>query len=238
MTTDYTNQLLKVAESQIGYSEIGNGYTKFGQWFQDTHAKEPGYTNAAWCDMFVSWAAKQVGQQDIVGQDAWTVTHAKWFENQGAWGTTPKPGALVFYNWKGAKNIDSIEHVGLVKGVIAKDKIQTIEGNISNSVVMKTRTTDDVVGYGYPDVVNEKKQQQLLAKKAEKAKDADAKTVKVAKAKDAEAAEVDPLKVVEKAKPADLSEWEAVVDASEHPVDTVTIAVPPDSSTGARFMIN
>jgi CTP synthase len=36
---------------------------------------------------------------------------------------------------------------------------------------------------------------------------------------------VDQLRLGERAGPADLSEWEAVVDAAEHPVDAVTIAV-------------
>ena len=36
---------------------------------------------------------------------------------------------------------------------------------------------------------------------------------------------VDHLRLEDKAKPADLSEWEAVVDAAEHPIDEVTIAV-------------
>jgi CTP synthase len=36
---------------------------------------------------------------------------------------------------------------------------------------------------------------------------------------------VEALRLEDKVKPADLSEWEAVVDASEHPVDEVTVAV-------------
>jgi CTP synthase len=36
---------------------------------------------------------------------------------------------------------------------------------------------------------------------------------------------VERLRLEDKAKPADLSEWEAVVDAVEHPVDEVTVAV-------------
>jgi hypothetical protein len=163
MTNNYANQLLKVAESQLGYTEGSNGYTKFGQWYQDTHAKQPGFSNASWCDMFVSWSAKQVGQEDAVGHAAWTVDHAKWFEQQGAWGTTPKPGAIVFYDWQGSKDINGIDHVGMVKSVTADGKIQTIEGNVSNAVVAKTRTTDDVVGYGYPDMVRQK---IIAAKKA------------------------------------------------------------------------
>ncbi len=184
MTNYHANQLLKVAESQLGYTESGNGYTKFGQWYQDTHAKQPGFANAAWCDMFVSWSAKQVGQEAEVGHAAFTVDHAKWFEQQGAWGTTPKPGAIVFYDWQGTKDISGIDHVGLVKSVTGDGKIQTIEGNIGDAVVAKTRPTDKVVGYGYPDMVRQK---LIAAKKAKGENPAKAQpvTVKRDDAKDA-----------------------------------------------------
>lgn len=160
--SNHTDALLRVAESQLGYGEGPGGLTKFGQWYQQAHAKEPGYSNAAWCDMFVSWAATQVGQQHDVGQHAWTVDHAKWFKNQGAWGTKPKPGAIVFFDWDGSDDIDAIDHVGLVKSVINDSTIKTIEGNISNAVVSKTRSDATIVGYGYPDVVREKNQRKVI----------------------------------------------------------------------------
>ncbi len=160
-TTNYSDALLKVAESQLGYGEGPGGLTKFGQWYEATHAKEPGFSNAAWCDMFVSWAATQVGQQDDVGQHAWTVDHAKWFQNHGAWGDKPMPGAIVFFDWDGSEDVDAIDHVGLVKSVVNDNTIKTIEGNISNAVVSKTRTEDKIVGYGYPDAVRKVNQQKV-----------------------------------------------------------------------------
>jgi hypothetical protein len=159
--TDYNNSLLKMAESQIGYSASADGYTKFGHWFQVSHATEPGFSNAAWCDMFISWAATQVGQQDEVGQDALTIDHARWFQEQGAWGTVPRPGAVVFFSWSGAKDIDSIQHVGLVRSVINDDTIRTVEGNVSHSVVTRIRTSDKIVGYGYPDAVRTANQRKV-----------------------------------------------------------------------------
>ena len=162
----HTDALLQIAESQLGYGEGPGGLTKFGQWYQQTHAKEPGFSNAAWCDMFVSWAATQVGQQEEVGQYAWTVDHAKWFKSKGAFGDKPVPGAIVFFDWDGSDSIDAIDHVGLVKKVINDHTIQTIEGNISNAVVSKTRSDATIVGYGYPEVVRQQNQQRkiLLAK--------------------------------------------------------------------------
>lgn len=158
----HTDALLKVAESQLGYGEGPGGHTKFGQWYQNTHAKEPGYSNAAWCDMFVSWAATQVGLQDAVGQYAWTVEHAKWFESKGAFGDKPVPGAIVFFDWGGSDEIDAIDHVGLVKEVLSDGTIKTIEGNISNAVVSKIRSDATIVGYGYPEVVRQQNQRKTV----------------------------------------------------------------------------
>jgi len=167
----HTDALLQIAESQLGYGEGPGGLTKFGQWYQATHAKEPGFSNAAWCDMFVSWAATQVGQQEEVGQYAWTVDHAKWFKSKGAFGDKPMPGAIVFFDWDGSDDIDAIDHVGLVKKVINDHTIQTIEGNISNAVVSKTRSDATIVGYGYPEVVRQQNQRKvLLAKQKSDAK--------------------------------------------------------------------
>ncbi|WP_214110493.1 CHAP domain-containing protein [Acrocarpospora catenulata] len=160
--TSYSDALLEMAGSQLGYSEV-NGASKYGEWFGENVAKEAGYKNAAWCDMFVSWAAHQTGQADVVGQFAWTPAHARWFEKQGAWGTTPKPGAVVFFDWGGSKNISAIDHVGLVKSVISPTTITTIEGNISNAVVTRTRDQDTIVGYGYPDKVREIQQKAEAA---------------------------------------------------------------------------
>ncbi|TQM72430.1 CHAP domain-containing protein [Thermopolyspora flexuosa] len=171
--SQHTDALLKIAESQLGYGEGPGGHTKFGQWYQNTHAKEPGYSNAAWCDMFVSWAATQAGLQDAVGQYAWTVEHAKWFESKGAFGDKPVPGAIVFFDWDGSDEIDAIDHVGLVKEVLSDGTIKTIEGNISNAVVSKIRSDATIVGYGYPEVVRQQNQRKTVLvsqkKKAEEA---------------------------------------------------------------------
>ncbi|GAA0970162.1 hypothetical protein GCM10009555_018580 [Acrocarpospora macrocephala] len=160
--TTYSDALLKVADSQLGYAEV-NGASKFGEWFGTHVAKKPGFKDAAWCDMFVSWAAHQTGQAENVGQFAWTPDHAKWFQKQGAWGSTPKPGAVVFFDWGHSKNVNAIDHVGLVKSVISDTEIRTIEGNISNAVVSKIRDHDTIVGYGYPDQVRENQAKAVAA---------------------------------------------------------------------------
>ncbi|GGK93252.1 hypothetical protein Sme01_59070 [Sphaerisporangium melleum] len=156
-------QLIALAVKQVGITENGTGGgTKFHSWYmsipraRETVARDTGsiagYANASWCDMFVSWVGAQLGMQETVGEDAYTVEHAKWFAARDRWGTTPKPGAVVFFSFNGGKSIDSIEHVGFVIKDNGDGTIKTVEGNTSGGKVeIRTRPAAQVVGYGYPD---------------------------------------------------------------------------------------
>ena len=138
------------------------GATKYHKWYVSTpHAAKTAerdggvvaaYNGAQWCNMFVSWVGAQVGAKDM-GWDAYTVQHASWFKKTGRWGTTAKPGAVVFFDWQGGRSggIGGIEHVGLVVKDNGDGTIDTIEGNTDNAVKRKVRQTSQVVGYGYPD---------------------------------------------------------------------------------------
>jgi surface antigen len=152
--------VITMAKSQVGTTEDGSGESKFGQWYASTErAKETmkrdggsstqDYEAAPWCAMFLAWTADQVGT-DALGEDAYTVTYAQSFKDDGRWGTTPKPGAIVFFDWAGSKSLGGIDHVGLVSKVLDSGKVETVEGNISNSVISTVRTAD-IVGYGYPE---------------------------------------------------------------------------------------
>ncbi|WP_344981500.1 CHAP domain-containing protein [Streptosporangium fragile] len=158
-------KLIELLESELGYAERSGGYTKFGDWYGKTVEFDADYTSAPWCDMYLSWAAWKLGYQEWVGQFAYTVYHAQWFKEQDAWGTTPEPGALVFFDWSGSKKIDKIDHVGIVTKVVG-NKIHTIEGNIDGGVAKrKTRDTDKVVGYGYPEKVKARLEREASEKK-------------------------------------------------------------------------
>lgn len=151
--TPEMQKFIKLLESELGYSEKGGGYTKFGNWYGDNVEFDADYTAAPWCDMYLSWAAKKLGYEDWIGQFAYTVYHAEWFKEQDAWGTAPKPGAIVFFDWSGSKKIDNIDHVGIVTKVTGRT-IHTIEGNIDGGVAKrKERDTGKVVGYGYPEKI-------------------------------------------------------------------------------------
>ncbi|MFC5751837.1 CHAP domain-containing protein [Actinomadura rugatobispora] len=152
-------KLLEIAKDNLGYTEKGDGYTKFGNWWTEKMDADhnPYFKTAPWCDMFLAWAADQAGVADQAGQFAATVDHAKWFKKHDAWGTEPVPGALVFYDWNGSDDIDRIDHVGLVEKVDGKT-LHTIEANADGYKLMrKTRDMDSVVGFGYPGKVKTEK---------------------------------------------------------------------------------
>ncbi|MDL4817540.1 CHAP domain-containing protein [Actinomadura opuntiae] len=149
-------KLLDVAQKQLGYAEHGSGYTKFGDWYaQHIDGDHDSYFKTApWCDMFLAWAADKAGVAEQAGQFASTVEHAQWFKDHGAWGHTPEPGALVFYDWAGSGDMDQIDHVGIVEKVDGHT-LHTIEGNADGYKLMrKTRSMDDVVGFGYPGKIH------------------------------------------------------------------------------------
>lgn len=86
--------------------------------------------------------------RDKTGTAAHTPTWANWYASKGRWGTTPKRGALVFFDWSGGKSRSGIDHVGIVEKVNSDGTITTIEGNHNNAVARVTRS-GYIVGYGY-----------------------------------------------------------------------------------------
>ncbi|MEQ4718118.1 CHAP domain-containing protein [Nonomuraea sp. B19D2] len=170
--TPEMQKFIDLLESQLGYSE-GAGNTKFGKWYGKHVEFDADYSSAPWCDMYISWAAYKLGYEDWIGQFAWTVSHAKWFKEQGAWGHKPKPGAIVFYDWSGTNDIDNIDHVGVVTRVEG-DTIFTIEGNIDGGIAKrKERDTSKVVGYGYPERIKDRLDQEAAHQAQEAQKKAE-----------------------------------------------------------------
>ncbi|GII76580.1 hypothetical protein Sru01_15620 [Sphaerisporangium rufum] len=154
MVDQVAEDLLGAIRAELGYKEKADQLTKFGEWYARS-VGDPKYKKAPWCDMFISWAADRAGVTDYVGSFAWTPSHARWFERQGAWSDTPEPGALVFYDWSGSKDIRKIDHVGVVERVEGA-RLHTIEANVDGKwLKRKVRDEDKVVGYGLPRKVQE-----------------------------------------------------------------------------------
>lgn len=153
-------KVLNIARSQLGYREGRNNNTKFGRWY--------GMNNVSWCDIFISWVGVTANARDIVGRAAYTPSHAQWFRSQNRWGTVPRRGAIVFFDFPDA--VHRIQHVGIVESVRSDGRIVTIEGNTAsglgnqsngNGVYRRVRSQSMVVGYGYPAYAREENVKQL-----------------------------------------------------------------------------
>jgi|LakMenEpi03Aug12_release.lakeMendotaPanAssembly.Ray.scaffolds.fasta_scaffold159686_4 surface antigen len=146
MTT--SEDVLRVARTQIGYKEKANNNNKYGAWY--------GLNNKPWCAMFVSWVANEAKATTIIPKHAYTPAGAAWFKSKKQWHTSPRVGDIVYFNFPN-DDVDRISHVGIVEAVMKDGSIVTIEGNtnkagsrVGGGVWRKIRKTG-VVGYGRPN---------------------------------------------------------------------------------------
>ena len=148
----WADDLLKVAQSQIGYqestrnfvmSEDGTkmGYTRYGAWYGSEYSH--------WCAMYVAFCLHYAGiPTDTVpvnaGCQAWIVS----LKEAGLYrdtSYTPVPGDVVFFDYEQDGHSD---HVGIVEAV-TDDSISTIEGNAADQVLRKTYSRGDATICGY-----------------------------------------------------------------------------------------
>lgn len=146
--------VVAVANREVGVVERPTNRTKYGAWY--------GADGQPWCAMFVSWCFDQAGAAKLAAAScakgfAYCPAGAGWYQQQGAWGTSPKVGAVVFFRFPGGPA--RIHHVGIVTGINPDGSIDTIEGNTSRGSggsqrdgggVWRRRRKAGVVGYGYP----------------------------------------------------------------------------------------
>ena len=143
--------MLTIAESQLGYRETAENYTKYGKWY--------GMDGQPWCAMFVSWCARRAGVPQSVIPNFASCTYGgmKWFREQGRWKNadyTPRGGDLVFFDFEdedGGGRDGLAEHVAIVEYATG-DTIHTIEGNTDNEMVERRERprNEDVLGFGVP----------------------------------------------------------------------------------------
>jgi peptidoglycan hydrolase-like protein with peptidoglycan-binding domain len=143
--------VLNAARSKLGVSENppGSNDQEFGAWYSQQYGGN--WNGQPWCAMFVNWCLVQGNALDVVHFSYCPAGVAE-YQRAGRWGTTPKPGAVVFYQWTEPVP----QHVGIVESVNPDGSIIAIEGNTSVSVqdnggiVMRRQRKVGIVGYGYP----------------------------------------------------------------------------------------
>lgn len=160
-TGNYQDDLLAVAETQIGYIELSekNGipvidsqtpyYTKYGESY--------GNPRGHWCAFFVLWCAAQANiPTSIICKSAACGScraFVEWFKSNHRWKDnlyTPQKGDIVFFDWD---NDGYANHVGIVQAVEG-NTVTTIEGNtggINGYTVMRCERSENILGYGVPN---------------------------------------------------------------------------------------
>ena len=152
LTGIYTEDLLTVARSQLGYTESSRnyivddsgklkGYTRYGDWY--------GIPHGDWCAMFASFCLHYAGVEEFPLE----ASCPKWEEilreknlYKDPSEYIPKAADLIFFDWN---ENDILDHVGIVEEVVDTDVI-VIEGNSNDCVEKNKYELHDsrIAGYG------------------------------------------------------------------------------------------
>ena len=152
LSGNWGDDMVAVAGTQIGYREGKDGYTRFGDWY--------GIPCGAWCAMFASFCLDYVGVEDFP-HAAECQSWINQLKSEGRYhdinedNYIPKPGDLVFFDWRGSSGGLVSDHVGIVAEYIAATekagaKIITIEGNYCDKVCKLSYpcNSSKIMGYG------------------------------------------------------------------------------------------
>jgi hypothetical protein len=138
-------QIVKIAESQLGQAEEPLGSNESPAIAMYRTATAGAIPGAPWCAYFASWAARQAGEPlGAHGEGLGGVSQIwEWAQSTGRAipngpGVTPQPGDLIVFG---------DQHVGIVRDVLPNGDIQTIEGNYENKVSANVRTPTEATGY-------------------------------------------------------------------------------------------
>ncbi len=138
-------QIVRIAESQLGQSEQPPGSNESPAIAQYRTATAGAMPGAPWCAYFASWVARQAGEPiGAGGQGLGSVSEVwSWAQSTGRAvtngpGVVPRPGDLIVFG---------DEHVGIVRNVLPNGQIQTIEGNYENKVAANVRSPTEATGY-------------------------------------------------------------------------------------------
>ncbi len=155
-TGNQREDIVAVAETQIGYQEGTDNDTKYNRWNGTISGYPVGGYGYPWCQCFVSWCANQADiDTDIIPKTAGTSTAQSFFMNQGVYHQSasnggsyvPQRGDIVFYG-----SGTSPSHVGIISSCDG-DSISTIEGNYSDGVGTRTISLYNsyVIGFASPN---------------------------------------------------------------------------------------
>ncbi len=138
-------QIVRIAESQLGQTEQPPGSNESPAIAGYRTATAGAVPGAPWCAYFASWAARQAGEPlGANGEGLGSAAQVwSWAQSTGRAipngpGVSPQPGDLIVFG---------DEHVGIVREVLPNGDIATIEGNYENKVAANVRTPTEATGY-------------------------------------------------------------------------------------------
>ena len=156
LTGKPNDDLIAIAKSQVGYQESSKnyhvtedgqqkGYTRYGAWYGDSYGD--------WNAMFVAFCLNYTGIQEYPADADCSVwaeqLHTEpydYFRTRDAY--QPQSGDLIFFD---TDEDGTADHMGIVDAIDSEnDKMQTIEGDVSDRVEYRTYSSDDaaILGYG------------------------------------------------------------------------------------------
>ena len=127
------DEFVEIAKSQVGVRETGVNNVKYNTWYYGREVNgTPGTSEYAWCVVFESWCANEVGiLNTLVPKENNVGKLMDWYSTRGLYHTSnysPKKGDLVVF--------DNGKHTGIVEYV--DNQVHTIEGNSGDKVARHT----------------------------------------------------------------------------------------------------
>lgn len=137
------DEFVEIAKSQVGVRETGVNNVKYNTWYYGREVNgTPGTSEYAWCVVFESWCANEVGiLNTLVPKENNVGKLMDWYSTRGLYHTSnysPKKGDLVVFN--------NGKHTGIVEYV--DNQVHTIEGNSGDKVARHTYSIwGSITGY-------------------------------------------------------------------------------------------
>lgn len=159
----YANQVVRIAEGEVGYRERKINNTKYADEVESLHWAQ----NQPWCHTFISWLFQKAEARDLGPVTASCAAGAAWFKKLRRFNQTPRVGSIVYYGPRGGTHVELVTEV-------TSTHIKTVGGNTSGSLDGRyfngdgvyekwvDRNSSRIYGYGHPDYDQEKKGPRLL----------------------------------------------------------------------------
>lgn len=136
---------VNVAKSQIGVKEKGVNNVKYNTWYYGHEVEgSSGSSEYAWCVVFESWCANEVGiLNTLVPKENNVGKLRDWYKSRGLYHSSnysPKRGDLVIFK--------NCSHTGIIEYIDNNNNVHTIEGNSGDKVATHTYSTwGSIIGY-------------------------------------------------------------------------------------------